>query len=56
VAAAQREPRLVAVTVAREPNDICWYPRSKNIFRRGIAVVGRVEHLEDDDGEPPVDD
>jgi uncharacterized cupin superfamily protein len=40
----------------REPNDICWYPRSKKIFWRGIGVIGRVEELEYFDGEPLADD
>jgi uncharacterized cupin superfamily protein len=35
----------------REPNDICWYPRSKKIFWRGVGVIGRIETLEYWDGE-----
>ena len=35
----------------REPNDICWYPRSKKIFWRGVGVVGRIEQLDYWDGE-----
>jgi uncharacterized cupin superfamily protein len=30
----------------REPNDICYYPRSRKIFWRGVGLVGRVEHLD----------
>ncbi len=30
----------------RDPNDICWYPRSKKIFWRGVGVVGRIEQLD----------
>ena len=35
----------------RDPNDICWYPRSKKIFWRGVGVVGRVEPLDYWEGE-----
>jgi uncharacterized cupin superfamily protein len=35
----------------REPNDICWYPRSKKIFWRGVGVIGRIEQLDYWDGE-----
>jgi uncharacterized cupin superfamily protein len=35
----------------RDPNDICWYPRSKKIFWRGVGVVGRVEQLDYWEGE-----
>jgi len=35
----------------REPNDVCWYPRSRKIFWRGVGVVGRVEPLDYWDGE-----
>jgi uncharacterized cupin superfamily protein len=35
----------------RDPNDICWYPRSKKIFWRGVGVVGRIEPLDYWDGE-----
>jgi uncharacterized cupin superfamily protein len=36
----------------RKPNDMCWYPRSNKIAWRGLGVIGRVEALEYDDGEP----
>ena len=36
---------------AREPNDICWYPRSRKIYWRGVDVVGRIEQLDYWDGE-----
>jgi uncharacterized cupin superfamily protein len=36
----------------RDPNDICWYPRSNKIFFRGVGVIGRLELLEYSDGEP----
>ena len=35
----------------REPNDICWYPRSQKIFWRGVGVIARVETLDYWDGE-----
>jgi uncharacterized cupin superfamily protein len=40
----------------REPNDICWYPRSKKIYWRGVGVMGRIETLDYFDGEPMEDD
>jgi uncharacterized cupin superfamily protein len=36
----------------RRPNDMCWYPRSNKIAWRGLGVIGRIEVLEYDDGEP----
>jgi uncharacterized cupin superfamily protein len=35
----------------RDPNDICWYPRSKKLFWRGVGVVGRIEQLDYWEGE-----
>jgi uncharacterized cupin superfamily protein len=35
----------------REPNDICWYPRSKKMLWRGVDVVGRIEELDYWEGE-----
>ena len=35
----------------REPNDICWYPRSHKIAWRGVGVIARVEPLDYWDGE-----
>jgi uncharacterized cupin superfamily protein len=40
----------------REPNDICWYPRSNKIYWRGVGVMGRIEQLDYFDGEPIEDD
>jgi uncharacterized cupin superfamily protein len=40
----------------REPNDICWYPRSRKVFLRGVGVIGRIEPLPYFDGEPLEDD
>ena len=39
----------------RKPNDMCWYPRSNKIAWRGLGVIGRIEALEYDDGEPEDD-
>jgi uncharacterized cupin superfamily protein len=36
----------------REPNDICYYPRSNKIYWRGVGLIGRLEPLDYDDGEP----
>jgi uncharacterized cupin superfamily protein len=36
----------------REPNDICYYPRSNKVFLRGIGLIARLEPLEYSDGEP----
>jgi uncharacterized cupin superfamily protein len=36
----------------REPNDMCWYPRSNKVFFRGLGVIGRLELLDSSDGEP----
>ncbi|MFL5959891.1 MAG: cupin domain-containing protein [Gaiellaceae bacterium] len=40
----------------RDPNDMCWYPRSHKIFWRGLGVIGRIETLDYYDGEPIEDD
>jgi uncharacterized cupin superfamily protein len=36
----------------REPNDICFYPRSNKIGFRGVGVLGRIQSLDYWDGEP----
>jgi uncharacterized cupin superfamily protein len=36
----------------REPNDMCYYPRSNKVFFRGLGVIARLELLEYGDGEP----
>jgi uncharacterized cupin superfamily protein len=36
----------------REPNDVCYYPRSNKIFWRGVGLIARLESLDYDDGEP----
>ena len=35
----------------REPNDLCWYPRSNKLYWRGVGVIGRIETLDYWDGE-----
>ena len=40
-------------TGREEPNEICYYPRSKKIAFWGVGVVGRIESLDYWDGEPP---
>jgi uncharacterized cupin superfamily protein len=37
----------------REPNDMCWYPRSKKLFWRGVGVIGRIDEVDYWDGEAP---
>jgi uncharacterized cupin superfamily protein len=36
----------------KEPNDICYYPRSNKVFFRGLGLMARLEPLEYFDGEP----
>jgi uncharacterized cupin superfamily protein len=36
----------------REPNDVCYYPRSNKIYWRGVGLIARLEALQYDDGEP----
>jgi uncharacterized cupin superfamily protein len=36
----------------RDPNDVCWYPRSNKVFFRGLGVIARLELLDYFDGEP----
>jgi uncharacterized cupin superfamily protein len=35
----------------RDPNDICFYPRSGKVVLRGIGLVGRLDPLDYWDGE-----
>ncbi len=35
----------------KEPNDICYYPRSNKISFRGVGLIGRIEKLDYWDGE-----
>jgi uncharacterized cupin superfamily protein len=36
----------------RNPNDVCYYPRSNKIYWRGVGLIARLEPLGYDDGEP----
>jgi uncharacterized cupin superfamily protein len=36
----------------KEPNDVCYYPRSNKIFWRGLGLIARLEPLDYFDGEP----
>jgi uncharacterized cupin superfamily protein len=36
----------------REPNDICFYPRSNKIMFGGVGVIARIERLDYWDDEP----
>ena len=36
----------------KDPNDMCYYPRSNKIAFRGLGLMGRLEHLDYNDGEP----
>lgn len=36
----------------REPNDVCYYPRSNKTYWRGVGVITVLESLGYDDGEP----
>lgn len=36
----------------KDPNDMCYYPRSNKIAFRGLGLMGRIEHLDYNDGEP----
>jgi uncharacterized cupin superfamily protein len=53
VAHAFRGPLTLLLYGTRDPNDICYYPRSNKIAFWGVGVVGRIETLDYWDGEPP---
>jgi uncharacterized cupin superfamily protein len=36
----------------KDPNDVCYYPRSNKIFWRGLGLIARLEPLNYFDGEP----
>ena len=36
----------------KDPNDVCYYPRSNKIFWRGFGLIARLEPLDYLDGEP----
>jgi uncharacterized cupin superfamily protein len=50
---AFRGPLTLLLYGTRDPNDICYYPRSNKIAFWGVGVVGRIESLDYWDGEPP---
>jgi uncharacterized cupin superfamily protein len=35
----------------REPNDICYYPRSGKVYLCGVGVIGRIEPVDYWEGE-----
>jgi uncharacterized cupin superfamily protein len=41
-----RGPLTFLAYGTREPNDICYYPRSNKISFRGVGVIGRLEPLD----------
>ena len=41
----------ILVYGTREPNDICYYPRSGRVVLRGVGVVGRFEPVGDVDDD-----
>jgi uncharacterized cupin superfamily protein len=50
---AFRGPLTLLTYGTREPNDMCYYPRSNKIGFWGVGVVARIESLDYWDGEPP---
>ncbi len=47
------EPGLTYLAYGtREPNDVCYYPRSNKISFRGLGLIARLEPLDFFDGEP----
>lgn len=49
---AGKEGVTMLIYGTRDPNDMCWYPRSNKIYWRGLGVIGRIEALEYGDDEP----
>lgn len=43
---------MTFVALTREPNDVCYYPRSNKINWRGLGLIARLEPLGYFDGEP----
>jgi len=50
---AFRGPITLLTYGTREPNDICYYPRSNKVGFWGVGVVARIESIDYWDGEPP---
>jgi hypothetical protein len=42
----------IGLAGTREPNDVCYSPRSNKIYWRGVGLTTRLESLGYDDGEP----
>jgi hypothetical protein len=42
----------VLIYGTNRPNDVCYYPRSTTISRRGVGLVARLEPLSDAEIEP----
>ncbi len=51
-AAAPDAPLTYLAYGTRDPNDVCYYPRSNKVFLRGVGLIARLEPLEYSDGEP----
>lgn len=45
------DPLVYLAYGTREPNDICFYPRSNKLSFRGVGVIARIEPLDYWDGE-----
>jgi uncharacterized cupin superfamily protein len=45
------EGMMLLLYGTRDPNDICFYPRSGKVMLRGVGLVGRIEPLDYWDGE-----
>jgi uncharacterized cupin superfamily protein len=50
--AAAAAPLTYLAYGTRDPNDVCYYPRSNKVFLRGVGLIARLEPLEYGDGEP----
>ena len=48
---AEEEGMQVLAYGTRDPNDICFYPRSGKVMLRGVGLIGRLEPLDYWDGE-----
>jgi uncharacterized cupin superfamily protein len=46
------QPMTYLAYGTREPNDVCYYPRSNKISFRGLGLIARLEPLDYFDGEP----
>jgi uncharacterized cupin superfamily protein len=48
---AGAEGMTILVYGTKEPNDICYYPRSRKVALRGVGVIGRLEPIDESDGD-----